>query len=336
MKKALCLLLALALVLPCCAAFAVDYPDLDKTAGAIEYPYLGFRFDPPEIYRNTAGIVVMEGPMDLSELVDVVNCSYYAMTEERYAQYRSSHELTIPVNELWIDSLFSIFTVRKGMTFRQYNTFSGSLFSEEEMEHIREIGKVGDTTYYLFMYGPSPDFVANVDPAYVDEYTALSSAVDEVTAGLSFFEAEEEPDPYAGVAGSKIEFTARDLDGNPVSSADLFAGNKVTVLNIWATWCGPCIGELGDLQGIHRRMQEKGVGVVGMLMDDDLDTARELMDEFKVGYPVILAPDTLEDFFPLQAYPSTLFIGPDGTVLTDPVIGAHVERYITILNSLLR
>ena len=73
MKKAVCLLLALALALPCCAAFAVDYPDLDKTSGPIEYPYLGFHFDPPEIYRNTAGIVAMEGPMDLSELVDVVN-----------------------------------------------------------------------------------------------------------------------------------------------------------------------------------------------------------------------------------------------------------------------
>ena len=336
MKKALCLLLALALVLSCCAASAVEYPDLDKTDGAIEYPYLGFRFDPPEVYRNTDAVVVMEGPMELSGLVDVVNCSYYAMTEEKYAKYMSSHELTIPLNELWIDSLFSVFSIRKGMTFAQYNTFSGKLYSDREMEYIREIGRVGDTTYYLYMEGPNPDFIADVDPAYLDEYTALSSARDEVVAALSFFEAEEKPDPYAGVAGSVITFTTTDLDGNPVSSADLFARNKVTMLNLWATWCGPCIGELGDLQDIHRRMQEKGIGVVGMLTDDDVDTARELMDEFGVGYPVILAPDTLDEFFPYTSLPSTLFIGPDGKVLEEPVIGAMVGRYITILNALLR
>ena len=136
--------------------------------------------------------------------------------------------------------------------------------------------------------------------------------------------------------GSKIEFTTTDLDGNPVSSADLFAQNKVTLLNIWATWCGPCIGELEDLQSIYRNRQKKGVGVVGMMTDDDLATARELMAEFNVTYPVILAPATLKEFFHLEEWPTTLFIGPDGTVLTKPVIGANVARYHTLLNELLR
>ena len=136
--------------------------------------------------------------------------------------------------------------------------------------------------------------------------------------------------------GSKIEFTTTDLDGNPVSSADLFAQNKVTLLNIWATWCGPCIGELEDLQSIYRNRQKKGVGVVGMMTDDDLATARELMAEFNVTYPVILAPATLEEFFHLEGWPTTLFIGPGGTVLTEPVIGANVARYHTLLNELLR
>ena len=99
---------------------------------------------------------------------------------------------------------------------------------------------------------------------------------------------------------------------------------------------GPCIGELEDLQSIYRNRQKKGVGVVGMMTDDDLATARELMAEFNVTYPVILAPATLEEFFHLEGWPTTLFIGPGGTVLTEPVIGANVARYHTLLNELLR
>ena len=60
------------------------------------------------------------------------------------------------------------------------------------------------------------------------------------------------------------------------------------------------------------------------------------MDEYGVKYPVVLAPDNLDEFFLRQCYPSTFFIGRDGTVLTDPVIGAMVARYKTILNELLR
>lgn len=67
-----------------------------------------------------------------------------------------------------------------------------------------------------------------------------------------------------------------------------------------------------------------------------LDAARNPTDEFGVAYPVILAPDNLNDFFRGSGYPTTLFIGRDGTVLTDPVIGAQVARYKTIMNELLR
>jgi hypothetical protein len=83
-------------------------------------------------------------------------------------------------------------------------------------------------------------------------------------------------------------------------------------------------------------MHKKGVGVIGMLIDDDLDTARELLNEFNVSYPVILAPDALNDLFYLEGYPTTIFIGSDGTVLADSVIGAYMEKIMTTLNFLLR
>ena len=340
MKKMLCFLLALVLALSCCAvSLAADVSaDLDKVTGAVEFPWLGFRFTPPELYRHTEqGVVMMEGAFDYSETVDFVSCSYYAMSAEKFEAYiNSKHELPFPLSELWIDDLFNIFIVRKGMTFSEFNTYSGKIFTDEEVEKTREIGKVGDTTYYLMMLGPNPDFLMDVDPAFIEEYTALSEAVDDVISGFSFYEAQPTADPNADLIGSKLEFTTTDLDGNPVSSADLFAQNEITLLNIWATWCGPCVGEFEDLQGIYKRMAEKGVGVVGLMIDDDVELAREELEEFGVKYPVILAPENLDDLVFVNAYPTSVFVGKDGTVVAGPVVGALVSKYHTILNEFFR
>ena len=176
MKKVLGFLLSLVLVLSCCSASLAssDEIDLDTVTGAVEYPWEGFRFDPPELYRNTEkGIVIMLGPRDLSEIVDFVPCLYYAMTPERYAEYKGSHELTIPPEELWTDTLFEVYICRKGMTLRQYCTYSGGFMTDEELEQVPEIARIGDTTWYLRMPGPNPYFLEDVDPAYLDDLVAL-------------------------------------------------------------------------------------------------------------------------------------------------------------------
>lgn len=56
---------------------------------------------------------------------------------------------------------------------------------------------------------------------------------------------------FAQKAGDKISFTATDFKGNPVTS-EIFAKNKLTMVNIWGTFCGPCIREMPDLARINK------------------------------------------------------------------------------------
>ena len=340
MKKTLCFLLVLVLALSCCAvSLAADVSkDLDEVTGDVEFPWLGFRFTPPDLYRHTEqGVVIMEGAFDYSENVEFVSCTYFAMSAEKFDAYiNSKHELPFPLSELWIDDLFNVFVIRGGMTFNEFNAKNGKIFPDDEAEQVREIGKVGDTTYYLLMQGPNPDFLMDVDPAFVEEYTALSNDAEEVIAGFSFYTAEPTPDPYAGLIGSKLDFTTTDLDGNPISSADLFAQNEITLLNIWATWCGPCVEEMEDLRTMHNGLRKKGVGVIGLMFDDDVDMARAELAQYGVKYPVILAPDNLDDLMYVYAFPTSVFVGKDGTILAGPVIGADVPKYYTIINQLLK
>ena len=334
MKRMLCLFLVLAMSLSICVVTAAE--DTKEDSFTFEFPYAGIRLVLPEVYRNTIGTVTLDfddvddGPSGMY----AVACHYYALPEEtvRKLQDKSDRSVMMPEGAV-TNTLFVIFSIGRGMTLQRYAQLSGERYPED---YIRELGSIGDRNFYLFLFEQNPYFIEDVNPVYRDEYIVLSGAADEIAAACTFYEPEEKPDPYAGLIGREFAFTTADLDGNPVSSEELFARNKVTMINIFATWCAPCEGELNDISGIYTRYLDKGCNVVGFLVDNDYDLAREQIAEYHVAYPVLLVPENLGEFIPLEGLPTTLFFGQDGTLLTDPIVGAHVERYPTILNSLLR
>ena len=71
---------------------------------------------------------------------------------------------------------------------------------------------------------------------------------------------------FAQKAGDKVTFTSKDINGSSVSS-DIFAKNKITMVNIWGTFCPPCIREMPDLAKLNEANKSKGVEVVGIPID---------------------------------------------------------------------
>ena len=325
MKKALSLILILILALSVCTISFADDPN--EIAGTTEMPYAGLRFVPPELYQNTVGRTITDGAIQFDAGIYYAYWVYCAMTEEELTAY--FNDSNAEADDRMI-ILFYVFSIGNGMTFDDMNAMIDNILPTE---YVREIGNVGDTTFYLYMEGPNQEYIGLIDPAYRDEYTALAGAYDDIAAAFTF---SEPVDRYASLIGSKVSFATTDLDGKPVSSEDLFAQHEITMVNIWATWCGPCIGELAELQQIHVRLQEKDCGIVGLLDDEDLDSARELVTMNGISYPIILAPDNLYDVFPIEAYPSSFFVGRDGTILAAPIVGAYVDIYESTLDSLLQ
>jgi thiol-disulfide isomerase/thioredoxin len=56
---------------------------------------------------------------------------------------------------------------------------------------------------------------------------------------------------------SGISFETTDLAGNTVRSEDIFGENALTMVNLWGTYCGPCIGEMPDLEELNGRLKDK-------------------------------------------------------------------------------
>lgn len=77
------------------------------------------------------------------------------------------------------------------------------------------------------------------------------------------------------------------IDGKPFKLSD--SKGKVLLLDLWATWCGPCRQEVPHLVELQKELGERGLEVIGLDIDpasDTVEAVREFMDEFKVNYKV--------------------------------------------------
>ncbi len=140
---------------------------------------------------------------------------------------------------------------------------------------------------------------------------------------------ETEAVPEGGYAD--LVFDTTDLDGNPVHSTDLFAQHRITMVNVWMTWCGPCVAEMPELAQLSGEFAEQDIGLIGVCMDAvDEDTVAEAHDILTLAgaeFPVLAGFEGGEALFQLYAVPTSFFVDREGHVLGSPVIGADPEMY---------
>lgn len=113
------------------------------------------------------------------------------------------------------------------------------------------------------------------------------------------------------------EFSAKTVSGEDISS-DVFKESKLTVVNVWGSWCGPCVQEIPELQKLYESMKDKGVNVIGLAQDagTDLDAVKEIIDKNKVTYQNIVPEGATEDFvMSIMAFPTTFFVDSDRNIV---------------------
>lgn len=321
MKKIVSMLLALVLCAGCLCAAAEEAAPV-----VTEMPVAGLTMNWPAAFSETEGSVFAAGVSDLEDGIYYAYWYYCAASREDAQRLMKENP-----SALKSDYLFYTFSVAQNKALSDaVGELNRKGFSIAEEDMI-PLGSLDSWSFYLCM-AYSPDFAAVAEPVYADEYAALCGMKDEIAAAFSCSVPFNE---YGDLTERIIRFKGTDLDGHPVSSEALFSQNKVTMVNIWATWCAPCVGELSALQDIHARNLDKGCAVVGLMIDDDVEEARRLVTENGITYPMIVVPREFSMVFPYKVVPTTFYVDHSGKFLETKLSGAFLDLYEDVLLAML-
>ena len=130
-------------------------------------------------------------------------------------------------------------------------------------------------------------------------------------------------------------FEGKDLGGNTVKSSDLFSGKAVTVVNFWFTTCGPCVGELGDLDALNKELSGKGgalIGINAFTLDGNeaaISDAKDVLTQSGATYQNVYFDSGSEAgkfVESIYAYPTTYVVNRSGRIVGDPIVGAITSK----------
>jgi thiol-disulfide isomerase/thioredoxin len=133
------------------------------------------------------------------------------------------------------------------------------------------------------------------------------------------------------------DFSLKSEKGDSVSLKGVCASGKITILNFWASWCGPCRAEIPDLKIIYDQFHEKGLNILGYSVDQDQgEWEAAVKKESLPWYNVRQTRDFATSIYGVQAIPVILVLNRSGEIIAKGLAGEDLKNKISeVLNSQL-
>ena len=130
--------------------------------------------------------------------------------------------------------------------------------------------------------------------------------------------------------GPVFDVETVNLDGDAFNVPGFAREHDLTVVNFWATWCGPCVSEMPGLQSLHARFEkgedQSSVAILGVCLDaENAGDVKAVLEYTGAAYPNIVFAQEMLEYVDLMYIPATVFLDKDGHIVGDPVVGAMDE-----------
>lgn len=149
-------------------------------------------------------------------------------------------------------------------------------------------------------------------------------------------------------AESLGSFSMEDIEGESYTQ-EMFADYDLTMINVFATWCTPCINEIPDLEQLRNDMADQGVNVVGIVLDavdysggtDDsaIENAKILAEQTGAAYPFLVPDQGLLNgrLAGIAAVPETFFVDKEGNLVGETYTGSRsLEEWKSVVEETLK
>lgn len=248
-------------------------------------------FSPQYMLLVEAGVIVIP---DVA-LLDTVNATSFTMRQDKDFYY-----LTMWYPDIKTD-MENITDRYKTVTIDKKNKLPMAV-----LKHNRSLGK--DQTLYCYL--TSLKMENHTNNSDFDSTVFLNGLTQQIIKPKKV-----ELPAAASLIGSKApEFQLSTFDDHIVSSNTL--PGKVTLLDFWEVWCGPCRESMPKVQHLYDTYKEKGLQVYGIIHDTkDLEAAKKLVKQANFQFPMLLGNEASKKDFSVIAVPTYVLIDRTGTVV---------------------
>lgn len=161
-----------------------------------------------------------------------------------------------------------------------------------------------------------------------------------VSPGQDGASSESAPPDQEEAAPIFITFEGTDLDGNTVSQ-EIFTQSKLTMVNVWATYCNPCLREMPDLGELAEEYDGSEFQIIGIVSDvlegEDQTVAEDLVKQTGANYPHLLLNESIYHALlsGVSSVPTTVFFDGEGAALGYVIGAKEKETWEELINGLL-
>ena len=129
-----------------------------------------------------------------------------------------------------------------------------------------------------------------------------------------------------------VDFTGLTVDGQPSKLSDYVGKGKYVLVDFWASWCGPCKGEIPNLIELQEKFGGDKFTVLGVNVWDEEDKFKAALTAEGITYPQIYIPrdnkDNATDLYGIKGIPQIILFAPDGTIVQRDLRGNAMKALV--------
>lgn len=270
--------------------------------------YQGFFFsEPGKITLNAGPEKSVVGGTPLNDLYQQISDSLYGFSDRIAALYETGDPS-------------SAATAQKGEALNQeIKNYLKTQITENADNPVGLFLTITNATVF------SPEEMEQLI-ASLPEKTRNNAAVKNISAAIEQLKKNAVGQPYT-------DFEMNTPEGKAIKISDFVSKNKITVLDFWASWCGPCMAEAPEMVRIYEKFHAQGVEFVGISLDTDEKAWKKAIADKGLSWP---QGSELKEWqqnngarlYNVEGIPYTVVLSQEGTILAKGLRAAQLEEFI--------